>query len=81
MLNSAIKQYLKPFNCVKIKKSLVSFKNVIYKMCSQIIYTFNAFTNGPGERGSNKKMVLDAALLSTQHYKVQINGNLSNPGK
>ena len=26
-------------------------------------------------------MVLDASLLSTQHYKVQIKGKWSNPGK
>ena len=38
------------------------------------------FASGPGDRGSNpgrvipktQKMVLDAALLSTQHYKVRI---------
>ena len=38
------------------------------------------FTKGPGDRGSipgqvipkTQKMVLDAALLSTQHYKVRI---------
>ena len=38
------------------------------------------FTNGPGDWGSipglvipkTEKMVLDAALLNTQHYKVQI---------
>ena len=38
------------------------------------------FANGPGDRGSIpgrvipkiKKMVLDAALLSTQHYKAKI---------
>ena len=38
------------------------------------------FTNGPGDLGSipdrvipkTKKMVLDASLLNTQHYKVQI---------
>ena len=28
-----------------------------------------------------KKMVLDASLLNTQHYKVQTNGKWSNPGK
>ena len=40
------------------------------------------FANGPGDWGSipgwvipkTKKMVLDAALLNTQHYKVQIKG-------
>ena len=38
------------------------------------------FTNGPGDWGSipglvlpkTKKMVLDASLLNTQHYKVRI---------
>ena len=38
------------------------------------------FTNGPGDRGSIlgwlKKMVLDATLLKTQHYKVRINGKV-----
>ena len=40
--------------------------------------------NGPGDRGSipgqiipkTQKMVLDAALLSTQHYKVRIKSKL-----
>ena len=27
------------------------------------------------------KMVLDVALFNTQHYKIQINGKWSNPGK
>ena len=42
------------------------------------------FTNGPGDRGSisgrvipkTKKMVLDATLLKTQHYKVMIKGKV-----
>ena len=42
------------------------------------------FTNGLGHRGFNprssytedSKMVLDAALLSTQHYKVRIKGKV-----
>ena len=40
--------------------------------------------NGPGNRGSipghvipkTQKMVLDAALLNTQHYKVRIKGKV-----
>ena len=40
------------------------------------------FANGPGDQGSipgrvipkTQKMVLDAALLNTQHYKVRIEG-------
>ena len=42
--------------------------------------TSRGFTNGPGDRGSmpgrvipkTQKMVLDAVLLNTQHYKVRI---------
>ena len=42
------------------------------------------FANGPGDRGSipaqvipkTQKMVLDAALLNTQHYKVWIKGKV-----
>ncbi len=45
------------------------------------------FTNGPGDLGSipgraipkTPKMVLDASLLNTQHYKVKI--KWSDPGK
>ena len=44
------------------------------------------FTNGPGDWGSilhrvipkTQKMVLDATLLNTQHYKVRV--KWSNPG-
>ena len=42
------------------------------------------FANGPGDRGSipsrviakTQKVVLDATLLNTQHYKVRIKGNV-----
>ena len=42
------------------------------------------FANGPGDRGSipgrvipkTKKMVLDAALLNTRHYKIRIKGKV-----
>ncbi len=47
------------------------------------------FTNGPGDRGSilgrvipkTQKMVLNAALLSTQHYKVRIKGKVEHSRK
>ena len=43
-----------------------------------------AFVNGPGDQGSTpgrlipktEKMVLGAALLNTQHYKVRIKGKV-----
>ena len=46
------------------------------------------FANSPGDRGSipgeiipkTQKIVLDAALLNTQHYKVRIKVKWSNPG-
>ena len=42
------------------------------------------FANGPGDQGSipgrvipkTQKMVLDATLLNTQHYKVRIKGKV-----
>ena len=42
------------------------------------------FTNGPGDLGSipspvipkTQKMVLDASLFNTQHYKVRIKGEV-----
>ena len=47
------------------------------------------FANGLGDQGSipgqvipkTQKMVFDSSLLSTRHYKVQIKGKGSNPGK
>ena len=44
------------------------------------------FANSPGDRGSipgrvipkTQKIVLDAALLSTQHYKVRIKGKVEH---
>ena len=48
----------------------------------------SVFANGSGDWSSipgrvipkTPKMVLDATLLNTQHYKVQIKNNCSNPG-
>ena len=47
------------------------------------------FANDPGNLGSipdqvtpkTQKMVLDASLLNTQHYKVRIKGKWTNLGK
>ena len=56
------------FNLLKIKHGLMS----------------RVFTNDTGDRGSNpdwvipktQKMVLDASLLTTQHYKVRMKGKV-----
>ena len=53
------------------------------------LYVDRMFASCPGDRSSVtvrvipkiQKMVLDASLLNTQHYKVIIKGNLSYPGK
>ena len=57
------------------------------------IYIFGlgvrVFANGPGDLGSipgrvipkTQKMVLDASLLSTQHYKVRIKGKVEQSRK
>ena len=47
------------------------------------------FANEPGDRGSilgrvipnTQKMVLDAALLNTQHYKLRIKGKVKQSKK
>ena len=57
----------------------------MFSLIIQAIALMNRmFTNDPGDRGSipgwvipkTQKMVLDAALLNTQHYKVRIKGKV-----
>ena len=60
-------------------------------MLIYIIYDpgVRVFANGPGDLGSipgrvipkTQKMVLDASLLSTQHYKVRIKGKVEQSRK
>ena len=53
-------------------------------VCRTIGLTSRVFANGPADRGSilgqvipkTKKMLLDATLLNTQHYKVRIKGKV-----
>ena len=52
--------------------------------CDDIGLVVRVFANGPGDLGSvpgrvipkTQKMVLDASLLNTQHYKVRIKGKV-----
>ena len=52
-------------------------------------YTYDIIVNGPGDSGSitgqaipkTSRTVLGISLLNTQHYKVRIKGEWSNPGK
>ena len=56
---------------------------MIYKI-PDISLAVRVFANGPGDLGSipgrvipkTQKMVLDASLLNTQHYKVRIKGKV-----
>ena len=54
-----------------------------------LVYIYIVFASRPGDRGSipglvipkTQKMVLDASLLNTQHYKARIKGKWDNLGK
>ena len=90
LVNSDIKKSLLLFHCL-ILWSICRFSCCYYLLClwndMQYIYIglmSRVFTNGPGDRGSipgwvipkTQKMILDAALLNTQHYKVWIKGKV-----
>ena len=57
---------------------------VIDLICRVIRQMSRVFTNDPGDRGSipgrvmpkTQKMVLDASLLNSSHYKVRIKGKV-----
>ena len=61
----------------------------IYIILPDIGLGVRVFANDPGDLGSipgrvipkTQKMVLDASLLSTQHYKVQIKGKVEQSRK
>ena len=62
---------------VKIKFSIPDFKSLL-----RFGIMVRVFANGPGDLGSisgriipkTQKMVCDATLLNTQHYKLRIKG-------
>ena len=66
--------------------SFGSFKDIINKLSVNRVIGLigRVFANDPGDWGSipgrvipkTQKMVLDAALLNTQHYKVRIKGKM-----
>ena len=77
--------YLYTFKYSNIKliyTQLCSFKQVL----QDIGLMSRVFANGPGEGGSiprrvitkTQKLVLDAALFNTQHYKVSIKGKVEH---
>ena len=50
-----------------------SFKRLLKH---QFRTTVRVFANGPGVIPKTQKMVLDASLVNTQHYKVRIKGKV-----
>ena len=48
----------------------------IYDRLPDIGLAVRVFANGLGDLGSIQKMILDASLLNTQHYKVRIKGKV-----
>ena len=68
---------------------LVSEKKNFKLKATVLCIMVRVFANGPGDLGSipgrvipkTQKMVLDAILLNTQHYKVLSRVKWSNPGK
>ena len=64
------------------------FTTIIY-LLPDIGLAVRVFANGPGDLGSvsgqvipkTLKMVLDASLLNTQHYKVRIKGKVEQSRK
>ena len=63
--------------------------NILSKTTVIIDIMVRVLANGPGDQGSipsqisqkTQKMVLDTSLLNTQHYKVWVKSNGSNPAK
>ena len=67
----------------------IFIQTYIYIYLPDIGLGVRVFANGPGDLGSipgrvipkTQKMVLDASLLSTQHYKVRIKGKVEQSRK
>ena len=68
----------------EIMISLFYQENILFTYLYSTGPLSRVYANGPGDQGSipgqvlpkTQKMVLDAALLSNQHYKVRIKGKV-----
>ena len=86
--NNSIKHQSFDLHIVKWSNSSISIQFSISTQfnCQKHFYfkAVRVFANGPGDLGSipgrvipkTQKMVLDASLLNTQHYKVRIKGKV-----
>ena len=69
----------------KLFEHIQETKSPVYWAVVWTIEIWKLFANGPGDQGSvpgrvipnTQKMVLDAALLNTQHYEIRINGKVA----
>ena len=67
-----------------VSQRLQSFNKISVTLCWFFTLVGRVFANGPGGLGSitgrviskTLKMVVDASLLNTQHYKVRIKGKV-----
>ena len=73
------------YQLLYLKEGILYYTREIYiNFLSTYILGVRVFANGPGDLGSipgrvipkTQKMVLDASLLNTQHYKVRIKGKV-----
>ena len=72
--------------CYLLFATVERFQILLFIVCKllDIGQAVRVFANGPGDLGSipgrvipkTQKMVLDASLLNTQHYKVRIKGKV-----
>ena len=70
-------------NTPRMKRKWLDKRLFLIKVNRAFGLMSRVFANGPGDRGSipgrvipkTQKIVLDAALLNTQHYKVRIKGS------
>ena len=73
--------YLALCECILISELKIHLKGISEEVKNR---NMTVFANGPGDLGSvpgrvipkTQKMVLDASLLNTQHYKVRIKGKV-----
>ena len=74
------------FYCIELISRALAIRNNYYLslITFKVYLGVRVFANGPGDLGSipgrvipkTQKMVLDASLLNTQHYKVRIKGKV-----
>ena len=76
-------------SCTPLHLTVVAVEKGAFGSPLYTVRMRRVFANGPGDQGSipgrvipkSQKMVLDAALLNTRHYKIKTNGKVEQPGE